>query len=110
MNTGKVIVSLAATYNWNLHQFDVKIHFFSVNLKKRYTWMYPIAPRYREVIDANIVCKLKKDFIWGKSITTSLVWKIAEVMIGLSFKQSQVGHTSFTSCTLSCSIFERNSG
>ena len=34
MNTVRVILSLATNYNWNLHQFDVKMYSFMDNLIK----------------------------------------------------------------------------
>lgn len=39
LNTDKIIISLAATFNWELHQLEVKrTHFFMVICKKRLIW------------------------------------------------------------------------
>jgi hypothetical protein len=56
MNTVKVILSLAATYNWNLHQFDVKNAFLLGELEEEI--YIDVTPGYSEHTAANTVCKL----------------------------------------------------
>jgi hypothetical protein len=58
MNTVRVILSLAATYDWNLHQFDVKNAFLHGELEEEIYMNVP--PGYGEHATVNTVCKLKK--------------------------------------------------
>lgn len=74
MNTDRVILSLAANYNWNLNQFDVKNAFLHGELEEKIYMDIPLG--FHEHTTTNTVCKFKKIFIWVKAIATSMVWKI----------------------------------
>ncbi|KAL6348606.1 hypothetical protein AAG906_016126 [Vitis piasezkii] len=58
MNTVRVLLSLAANYNWDLQQFDVKNAFLHGELEEEIYMEVP--PGYDNNLAAHIVCKLKK--------------------------------------------------
>ncbi|CAJ2640890.1 unnamed protein product [Trifolium pratense] len=93
MNTVRVILSLAANYNWNLQQFDVKNAFLHGELEEEIYMDVP--PGYREDIAANTVCKLKKALYGLKQSPRAWFGRFTKVMVGLGFKQSQGDHTLF---------------
>ena len=93
MNTVRVILSLAANYNWNLHQFDVKNVFLHGELEEEIYMNVP--PRYGEHTTANTVCKLKKASYGLKQSPRAWFARFTKVMVGLGFKQSQGDHTLF---------------
>ncbi|CAJ2640143.1 unnamed protein product [Trifolium pratense] len=93
MNIVRVILSLAANYNWNLQQFDVKNAFLHGELEEE---IYMDVPHgYREDIAANTVCKLKKALYGLKQSPRAWFGRFTKVMVGLGFKQSQGDHTLF---------------
>ncbi|CAJ2655949.1 unnamed protein product [Trifolium pratense] len=93
MNTVRVILSLAANYNWNLQQFDVKNAFLHGELEEEIYMDVP--PGYREDIAASTVCKLKKALYGLKQSPRAWFGRFTKVMVGLGFKQSQGDHTLF---------------
>ncbi|CAJ2657372.1 unnamed protein product [Trifolium pratense] len=93
MNTVRVILSLAANYNWNLQQFDVKNAFLHGELEEEIYMDVP--PGYREDIATNTVCKLKKALYGLKQSPRAWFGRFTKVMVGLGFKQSQGDHTLF---------------
>ena len=58
MNTVRVLLSLAANYNWDLQQFDVKNAFLHGELEEEIYMEVP--PGYDNNLAAHTVCKLKK--------------------------------------------------
>lgn len=60
MNTMKVLLSLAANFNWDLQHFDEKNAFLHGNLEVEI--YMEILPGFRGEIKRNKVCKLKKAF------------------------------------------------
>lgn len=58
MNTVRVLLSLAANYNWDLQQFDVKNAFLHGELEEEI--YMEVLPGYDNNLAAHIVCKLKK--------------------------------------------------
>ncbi|KAK2354846.1 putative mitochondrial protein [Trifolium repens] len=93
MNTVRVILSLAANYNWNLQQFDVKNAFLHGELEEEIYMDVP--PGYREDMTANAVCRLKKALYGLKQSPRAWFGRFTKVMVGLGFKQSQGDHTLF---------------
>jgi Reverse transcriptase (RNA-dependent DNA polymerase) len=57
LNSVRVLLSLAANFDWSLHQFDVKNVFLHGDLKEE---IYMEIPRYRYSGSGNKVCKLEK--------------------------------------------------
>ena len=58
MNTVRVLLSLAAHFNWDLQQFDVKNAFLHGDLEEEIYMSIP--PGFSEKGTTNKVCKLKK--------------------------------------------------
>ena len=58
MNTVRVLLALAANFNWDLEQFDVKSAFLHGDLEEEIYMEVP--PRYGKNLHVNTVCKLKK--------------------------------------------------
>jgi Reverse transcriptase (RNA-dependent DNA polymerase) len=58
LNSVRVLLSLAANFDWPLHQFDVKNAFLHEDLKKEIYMEIP--PGYEHDESANKVCKLEK--------------------------------------------------
>ena len=58
MNTVRVLLSLAANYNWDLQQFDVKNAFLYGELEEEI--YMEVSLSYDNNLTAHIVCKLKK--------------------------------------------------
>lgn len=58
MNIVMVLLSLAANYNWDLQQFNVKNAFLHGDLEEEIYMDIP--PGYGSNLAANQVCKLKK--------------------------------------------------
>ena len=61
MNTVRVILSLAANYDWDLQQFDMKNAFLHGDLEEKIYMELP--PGYDGQVVIGTVCKLKKGFI-----------------------------------------------
>ena len=57
MNTVRVLLSLAANFEWSLQQFDVKNAFLHGDLKEE---IYMEAPPGFSTTKRNMVCKLRK--------------------------------------------------
>ncbi|RVX04897.1 Retrovirus-related Pol polyprotein from transposon RE1 [Vitis vinifera] len=73
MNTVRILLSLAAHYNWQLLQYDVKNAF----------------------LHGNKVCKLKKALYRLKQSPRAWFGRFAKVMKEFGYKQSQDDHTFF---------------
>jgi len=61
MTTIRLLISLAAIYNWELKQLDINNAFLHGELKED---VYMVAPSRLTSIKPGQVCKLKKGFIW----------------------------------------------
>ena len=83
MNTVRVILSLAANYNWNLQQFDVKNAFLHGEREEEIYMDVP--PGYREDMTANAVCRLKKALYGLKQSPRAWFGRFTKVMVGLGF-------------------------
>ena len=60
MTTIRLLISLAAIYNWELKQLDINNAFLHGELKED---VYMVAPSRLTSIKPGQVCKLKKTFI-----------------------------------------------
>jgi len=95
INTVRVILSLAANYNWNLNQFDVKNAFLHGDLEEEIYMDVPPGYHGRTAVNVNTVCKLKKALYGLKQSPRAWFGRFTKVMICLGFKQSQGDHTLF---------------
>jgi len=93
MNIVRMILSLAANYDWNLQKFDVKYAFLHGEIEEEIYMELP--PGHGGKTNANTVCKLKKALYGLKQSPRAWFGRFTKVMIGLGFKKSQGDHTQF---------------
>ncbi|RVW82043.1 Retrovirus-related Pol polyprotein from transposon TNT 1-94 [Vitis vinifera] len=92
MNTVRILLSLAAHYNWQLLQYDVKNAFLHGDLDEE---IYMNIPPGFEENTGNKVCKLKKALYGLKQSPRAWFGRFAKVMKESRYKQSQGDHTLF---------------
>ena len=92
MNTVRILLSLAAHYNWQLLQYDVKNAFLHDDLDEE---IYMNIPPGFEGNIGNKVCKLKKALYGLKQSPRAWFGRFAKVMKEFGYKQSQGYHTLF---------------
>ena len=92
MNTVRILLSLAAHFNWPLLQYDVKNAFLHGDLNEEIYMNIP--PGFRSDI-SNKVCKLKKALYGLKQSPRAWFGRFAKVMKDSGYKQSQGDHTLF---------------
>ena len=92
MNTVRILLSLAAHYNWQLLQYDVKNAFLHGDLDKE---IYMNIPPIFERNTGNKVCKLKKALYGLKQSPRAWFGRFAKVMKEYGYKQSKGDHTLF---------------
>ena len=92
MNIVRILLSLAAHYNWQLLQYDVKNAFLHGDLDEE---IYMNIPSRFEGNTVNKVCKLKKALYGLKQSLRVLFGRFAKVMKEFGYKQSQGDHTLF---------------
>ena len=92
MNTVRVLLSLAANYNWDLQQFDVKNAFFHGELEKEIYMEVPLG--YDNNLASHTVCKLKKA-LYGQQSPRAWFGRFVRVIITMGYMQSQGDHTLF---------------
>ena len=92
MNTVRILLSLAAHYNWQLLQNDVKNAFLHGDLDEE---IYMNIPPGFEGNTSNKVCKLKKALYGLKQSPRAWFGRFEKVMKEFGYKQSQGDHTLF---------------
>ncbi|XP_061371297.1 uncharacterized protein LOC133313900 [Gastrolobium bilobum] len=93
MNTVRILLSLAAHYNWDINQFDVKNAFLNGELEEE---VYMEIPRgFDSVKGENKVCRLKKALYGLKQSPRAWFGRFTKVMMTLGYRQSQGDHTLF---------------
>lgn len=93
MNTVRILLSLAANQNWQLHQFDVKNAFLHGNLEEEVYMSIP--PGFEDPKTVGKVCKLKKSLYGLKQSPRAWFERFTQAMLKYGFKQSQGDHTLF---------------
>ena len=91
MNTVRILLSLAAVFNWNRQQFDVKIAFLHGDLDEEIYMEVP--PSFES--KKGMVCRLKKTLYGLKQSPRAFFGRFTKVMIELGYQQSQGDHTLF---------------
>ncbi|RVW58525.1 Retrovirus-related Pol polyprotein from transposon RE1 [Vitis vinifera] len=86
MNTIRTLLSLAAHYNWQLLQYDVKNAFLHGDLDEEIYMNIPLGFKGNT---GNKVCKLKKTFYGLKQSPRAWFGRFAKVMKESGYKQSQ---------------------
>ena len=99
MNTVRVLLALAANFNWDLQQFDVKNAFLHGNLEEEIYMEIP--PGFGAKIRGNKVCKLKKALYGLKQSPRTWFGRFTKVILNIEYKQSQGDHTLFIKHTTS---------
>ena len=93
MNTISVLLSLAANFSWDLHQYDVKNAFLHGDLEEEIYMQIP--PGFEETLGVNKVCKLQKALYGLKQSPRAWFGRFAKVMLAAGYRQSQGDHTLF---------------
>jgi hypothetical protein len=91
MNMVRVILSLAANFGWDLHQYDVKNAFLHGDLEEEIYMEAPPGFEFKE----GMVCKLKKALYGLKQSPRAWFGRLTTVMIALGYRQSQGDHSLF---------------
>ena len=83
LNTIRVLLSLAANLDWELHQIDVKNAFLNGELEEE---VYMVQPPGFEEKTPNIVCKLNKSLYGLKQSPQAWFNHFSKVVKDLSYK------------------------
>ena len=92
MNIVRILLSLAAHYNWQLMQYDVENAFLHGDLDEE---IYMNIPLGFEGNTSNKVCKLKKTLYELKQYPRVWFGRFSKVMKESGYKQSKDDHTFF---------------
>ena len=92
MNTVRILLSLAAHYNWQLLKYDVQNAFLHGDLDEEIYMNIPLGFKRNT---GNKVCKLKKALYGLKQSPRVWFGRFAKVMKEFGYKQSQGDHTFF---------------
>ena len=93
MNTVRILLSLAANYDWELQQLDVKNECLYGELEEEIYMEVPLG--YVNNLAAHTVCKLKNALYGLKQSPRAWFGRFARVMIAMGYRQSQGDHTLF---------------
>ena len=94
LTTVRVIISLAASYSWPLHQLDVKNAFLNGDLHET-IYMDP-PPGFRaEGEYTGKVCRLRKSLYGLKQSPRAWFSRFSEVVLSMNFIRCQSDHTCF---------------
>ncbi|XP_057749111.1 retrovirus-related Pol polyprotein from transposon RE1 isoform X1 [Arachis stenosperma] len=93
LSSVRILLSLAANYNWPLHQLDIKNAFLNGELEEEVFMKLP--PGFEAELGRNKVCKLKKSLYGLKQSPRAWFERLGMVVKGLGYTQSQADHTLF---------------
>ncbi|WKA11799.1 hypothetical protein VitviT2T_029262 [Vitis vinifera] len=93
LNRIRVLLSLAANLDWNLHQLDVKNAFLNGNLEEEVFMEIP--PGLKLSSSNDLVCKLHKSLYGLKQSPRAWFERFTKVIKGEEFSQGQSDHTLF---------------
>ncbi|KAG7543853.1 Reverse transcriptase RNA-dependent DNA polymerase [Arabidopsis thaliana x Arabidopsis arenosa] len=98
MTTVKVLLSVSAAKNWNLHQLDISNAFLNGDLDEEIYMSLPqgYSPRKGGSLPDNAVLKLEKSLYGLKQASRQWYLKFSTTLMNLGFKKSQADHTLFT--------------
>ena len=92
INSIRVLLSLAANYNWSLLQLDIKNAFLNGDLEE----VFMIPPLgFEKVFGQHKVCKLKKSLYGLKQSPRAWFERFGKAVKSHGYHQSQVDHTMF---------------
>jgi transposase InsO family protein len=93
LNSVRVLLSLAANFDWPLHQFDVKNAFLHGELEEEIYMELP--PGYEYGVAANKVCKLEKALYGLKQSPRAWFGRFCRSMKNYGYNQGDSDHTMF---------------
>ncbi|XP_072080868.1 uncharacterized protein [Arachis hypogaea] len=93
MNTLKILLAVAATRDWIVHQLDVNTAFLHGDLPED---VYMKVPPGLKVDDSTLVCKLTRSLYGLKQASRQWHTKLATILIGLGYHQSKHDDCLFT--------------
>ena len=93
MNIVRILLSLAANYDWELQQYDVKNAFLHGDLEEEIYMEIPLG--FRAELKGKRVCKLKKALYGLKQSPRTWFDRFTKAMMAIGYKQSQGDHTLF---------------
>ena len=93
INYIRVLLSLAANYNWPIHQLDIKNAFLNGDLEEE-VFMSP-PPGFEKVFSQHKVCKLKKSLHGLKKSLRAWFERFRKAMKCYGYHQSQANHIMF---------------
>ncbi|KAM2020888.1 hypothetical protein ACFX16_042974 [Malus domestica] len=91
MNTIRVLLSLAANFDWSLKQFDVKNAFLHGDLEEEVYMELP--PRYEVQNKAGKVCRLRKALYGLKQSPRAWFGRFTDAMKKYGYQQGNADHT-----------------
>ncbi|XP_058732675.1 uncharacterized mitochondrial protein AtMg00810-like [Vicia villosa] len=98
MTTIRLLLSIAATYNWHIHQLDINTAFLHGDLEEELYMKPPPGMK----LSANLVCKLKKSIYGLKHASRQWNHKLTSSLTTLGFLQSKSDYSLFTKYTPTC--------
>ena len=93
LNTVRLLIALAAMYQWDLSQFDVKNTFLHGELEEDVYMATP--PSYQLHENSLHVCHLKKSLYGLKQSPRAWFEKFSSTMLAAGYSQSEGDHTLF---------------
>lgn len=93
MTTIRVLLALASSQNWFIHQLDIYNAFLHGDLKED---VYMEIPQGVKVECSNMVCKLTKSLYGLKQVSRQWYEKLSALLLTLCFSQATADPTFFT--------------
>jgi len=93
INSIRVLLSLAVSLNWPLHQLDVKNAFLNGDLEEEVFMSLP--PGFEEHLGDGKVCRLRKSLYGLKQSPRAWFERFGKAVKGHGYTQSQADHTMF---------------
>ena len=93
ITSARVLLSLAATFDWPLHQFDVKNAFLNGDLHEEVYMSLPLGVYGKEM--QGKVCKLQKSIYGLKQSPRAWFERFWAALVSFGYIQTQSDHTLF---------------
>ena len=93
MNTVRTLLSVATNSGWSLSQMDVNNAFLQGELEEEVYMSLP--PGYKNKVDQNLVCKLKKSIYGLKQSPRAWYAKLSHSLLSLLFDKSSADSSMF---------------